>query len=83
MSEEKKYYAKCSFSGCMEKAEWTMGTWQCCDKHAEQYIHEDEPGEFMSRWGSSKRIGQEAILKHNLEFNLKSHLVEINETPPA
>jgi len=70
---EKQKYAKCS-SKCNNKAEWVMGTWQCCDECAKKHITEIFPNVFISRWGTSSRIGQKAILKHNLEFNLDHYI---------
>jgi len=75
-----KQYAKCGFKGCFNKAEWAMGTWQCCDECAKKWITPDilyqKEGWGVSLWGSCSRVGQEALLKHNLEFNLKFYLVD-------
>jgi hypothetical protein len=68
-------YAKCCFNECTYKAEWSMGTWQCCDKCAKKWIIETERGYGFSPWGTSSRIGQDAILKHNIQFNLKHYLI--------
>lgn len=68
-------YARCCFSECMNKAEWYMGTWQCCDECAKKWITETEKGWGYAPWGTSSRAGQEAILKHNLQYNLKHYLI--------
>jgi hypothetical protein len=68
-------YAKCCFSECLNKAEWFMGTWQCCDECAKKWITETEKGWGYAPWGTSSRAGQEAVLKHNLQYNLKHYLV--------
>ena len=68
-------YAKCAFSGCMNKAEWVIGTWQCCDDCAKKHVIETEKGWGYSIWGTSSRSGQKEILAHNLQYNLKHFLV--------
>jgi len=70
-------YAKCSFSKCNNKAEWIMGTWQCCDECAKLWIIKTQKDYGYAPWGTSSRIGQNVILKHNIQFNLKHHLVNI------
>ncbi len=82
--------AKCSFDKCTNPAEWVIGTWQCCDEHAKKWVigtwqccdeHakkwvvEKSEGEGISRWGTSKRIGQKAILGHNVLFKLDHLLI--------
>jgi hypothetical protein len=68
----KKIYAKCAFKECENKATWVMGTWQCCDKCAKMWITE----EGYSPWGTSRRIGQKAILKHNQTYHLDHFIVK-------
>ena len=67
--------AKCSFDKCTNPAEWVIGTWQCCDEHAKKWVVEKSKGEGLSRWGTSKRIGQKAILGHNVLFKLDHLLI--------
>ena len=62
--------AVCSFSECENPAEWVIGTWQCCDEHAKEWVTKSSEDEGFSFWGTSKRIGQKAILAHNIKFNL-------------
>jgi hypothetical protein len=71
-----KLVAKCSFDTCNNPAEWVMGTWQCCDKCAETYIIVTDNDWGYSRWGTSRRIGQEAILAHNVRYDLKHNLMK-------
>jgi hypothetical protein len=68
-------YAKCAFDECNNKAEWNMGTWQCCDECAKKWVIEAEKGWGYSPWGTSSRSGQKLILEHNLRWNLKDFLV--------
>jgi hypothetical protein len=73
--DSSKVYAKCSFAQCLNEAQWVMGTWQCCDECAKQWITETKAGNHISRWGTSSRIGQANILAHNLRFNLTHYLI--------
>ncbi len=75
-----KVYAKCSMFSCMNQAEWSMGTWQLCDECAKLWITETGRGWGQSVFGTSRRIGQKAILAHNLQFNLIHNLVAIQMT---
>lgn len=68
-------FAKCCFTDCNNKAEWIMGTWQCCDECAKTWITQTEDGWGFSKCGTSRRTGQESILAHNVKWNLKYYLV--------
>ena len=67
-------YAKCCFNECKNKAEWVIGTWQCCDECAKKHVTETENGFGYSAWGTSSRAGQKYILEHNIKYNLKHYL---------
>jgi hypothetical protein len=71
-------YAKCSMANCMNVAEWVIGTWQCCDECAKQHVTETQKGWGYSRWGTSSRAGQAAILAHNIQYNLSHNLIPKN-----
>jgi hypothetical protein len=72
-----KFIAICNFSGCNNTAEWSIGTWHCCDECAKKCVTESKPGYGCSIWGTSSRIGQEAILEFCLKWNLKFELKPI------
>ncbi|MER2511139.1 MAG: hypothetical protein ABTQ25_01730 [Nitrosomonas ureae] len=57
-------YAKCLVSGCIQKAEFICNTDQLCEEHMNKF------------YGSGVKIGQAAILAHNVKFNLNYLLVE-------
>ena len=81
--ENQKLYAKCGFGDCKNKAEWTIGTWQCCDECAKKWVIETSPGYGYSKWGTSSRIGQAAILSQNKQFNLHFYLLPESEQSMA
>lgn len=72
-----KLVAKCSFTGCNNPAEWVIGTWQCCDECAKTWVKGIKDDWGYSVYGTSRRIGQENIMKHNLMFEQKHNLITV------